>query len=52
VATASGILGTCTAYLRDTVAALQSLGLKDPRMNRIARLVAKQKAKTIAADGG
>lgn len=51
VATACGILGSCTSYLTDTVAALESLGLKDPRMNRIAKLVAEQKAKTVSAKG-
>jgi cation transport protein ChaC len=51
VATASGILGSCTAYLRDTVAVLQSLGLKDPRMDRIAKLVAARKAKSATTDG-
>ncbi|HEX3982519.1 MAG TPA: gamma-glutamylcyclotransferase [Acidisoma sp.] len=39
VATASGILGTCQAYLTDTLATLQTLGLKDPRLARIAKLV-------------
>lgn len=48
VATASGILGTCTAYLSDAVATLQSLGLRDPRMSRIAKLVAEEQAKTAA----
>jgi cation transport protein ChaC len=41
VATASGILGTCTAYLTDTLAALSALGLRDPRLARIARAVEK-----------
>ncbi|MCB8879765.1 gamma-glutamylcyclotransferase [Acidisoma cellulosilytica] len=44
VATASGILGSCTSYLKDTLETLQSLGLKDQRLSRIATLVAARKA--------
>lgn len=44
VATAAGILGTCTAYLRDTLDALSSLGLRDRRLERIQRLVEKERA--------
>ncbi|GAB0119756.1 gamma-glutamylcyclotransferase [Acidisoma sp. 7E03] len=39
VASASGILGTCAAYLFDTVAALAALGLSDPMLDRIAARV-------------
>ncbi len=39
VATACGILGSCTAYLSDTLAALGALGLRDKRLARIARIV-------------
>lgn len=46
VATASGILGTCTAYLADTLKTLQSLGLRDVRLSRIAKLVMAQKAQS------
>ena len=44
VATASGVLGSCTSYLSDTVRVLQSLGLEDVRLSRIARLVAARQA--------
>ena len=43
VATAAGILGTCISYLKDTLATLQSLGLKDRRLTRIERLVAAKR---------
>ena len=39
VATASGMLGSCAAYLFDTIAALEALGLRDPMLDRIAALV-------------
>lgn len=43
VATASGLLGTCAAYLMDTVAELRALGLHDATLERIARNVAAQR---------
>lgn len=46
VASASGILGTCSAYLFDTVAALAALGLADPMLDRVAALVAAAQART------
>jgi glutathione-specific gamma-glutamylcyclotransferase len=40
IATAAGSLGTCTAYLSDTIGALNALGLRDRMLDRIARQVA------------
>lgn len=39
LATASGALGTCRAYLRETVAALTGLGLRDRSLERLHRMV-------------
>jgi cation transport protein ChaC len=36
IATASGSLGSCASYLRNTVAHLKSLGINDAGLNRIA----------------
>ena len=41
VATASGIIGSCAAYLADTIAALRALGMRDRMLERIARKVAE-----------
>jgi glutathione-specific gamma-glutamylcyclotransferase len=39
IAHASGALGTCTAYLEETLGALHALGLRDPGLERLRRLV-------------
>ena len=39
IATAAGALGTCTAYLTETLGALQALGLRDPGLERIKRAI-------------
>lgn len=39
LATASGSLGSCAAYLSETLAALRSVGLRDRAMERLQRLI-------------
>ncbi len=39
LATATGSLGSCAAYLAETLAALRSVGLRDRAMERLQRLV-------------
>jgi glutathione-specific gamma-glutamylcyclotransferase len=40
IATAAGALGTCEAYLSETLGALNALGVRDPGLERIQRRVA------------
>jgi cation transport protein ChaC len=40
IATATGALGSCASYLHNTMAHLQSLGIRDAGMARIAAIVA------------
>lgn len=42
LATAAGALGSCAAYLSETLGALQSLGLRDRALERLQFLVGKQ----------
>jgi cation transport protein ChaC len=39
IATACGALGTCRDYLFDTIQGLEGFGIRDPHLDRIARLV-------------
>ena len=41
LATATGSLGSCAAYLSETVAALRSVGLRDRAMERLQRLMSE-----------
>jgi cation transport protein ChaC len=49
VATASGMLGSCSAYLFDTIAALEALGLRDPMLDRIDALVRARQEQAAAS---
>ena len=42
IATATGALGSCTAYLDETLGALHALGLRDPGLERIQRAVSER----------
>ncbi|GAB0115491.1 gamma-glutamylcyclotransferase [Acidisoma sp. C75] len=52
IATAAGMLGTCSAYLFDTIAALESLGLRDAMLDRIAARIRQGARPPAAAPGG